>query len=80
MNIKKFRFFDKVVDIKRYIEEQFNIKFYQYTTLNLNNIQTYKRTRVLAKNKYGLNLHEVYLPNQNLDQSKNVLEITYFLI
>ena len=51
------------------------MRFYQLTTLNLNNIQTYKRTRVLAKNKYGLNLHEVYLPNQNLDQGKNVLEI-----
>ena len=75
LNIKKFRFFDKVVDIKRYIEEQFNIKFYQFTTLNLNNFQTYQRMRVLAKNKYGLNLHEVYLPNQNLEQGKDLLEI-----
>ena len=75
LNIKKFRFFDKVVDVKRYIEEQFNIKFYQFTTLNLNNFQTYQRMRVLAKNKYGLNLHEVYLPNQNLEQGKDLLEI-----
>ena len=64
-----------MVDVKRYIEEQFNIKFYQFTTLNLNNFQTYQRMRVLAKNKYGLNLHEVYLPNQNLEQGKDLLEI-----
>jgi hypothetical protein len=51
------------------------MKFYQNTTLNLNNYQTYQRMRVLAKNKYGLNLHDVYLPNQNLDQGKDILEI-----
>ena len=75
LNIKKFRFFDKVVDIKRYIEEQFNIEFYKHTTLHLNDFQIYQRMRVLAKNKYGLNLHEVYLPNQNLEQGKDLLEI-----
>ena len=75
LNIKNFRFFDRIVDIKRYLEEQLNMKFYQMTTLNLNNFQTYQRMRVLAKNKYGLNLHDVYLPNQNLEQGKDILEI-----
>ena len=75
LNIKSFRFFDRVVDIKRYVEEQFNMKFYQQTTLNMNNYQTYQKMRVLAKNKYGLNLHDVYLPNQNLEQGKDILDI-----
>ena len=75
LNIKSFRFFDRVVDIKRYVEEQFNMRFYQLTTLNMNNYQTYQRMRVLAKNKYGLNLHDVYLPNQNLEQGKDILDV-----
>ena len=75
LSIKPFRFFDRIVNVKRFVEEELNMKFYQLTTLNLNNYQTYQRMRVLAKNKYGLNLHDVYLPNQNLDQGKDILEI-----
>ena len=75
LNIQPFRFFDIVFDVKRYIEEYMNKKFYQLTTLNLNNNQTYQRMRVLARNKYGLNLHEVYLPSQNLETGKDILEV-----
>ena len=75
LNIKRFRFFDRIVDIKRYVEEQFNMRFYQLTTLNMNNYQTYQRMRVLAKNEFGLNLHDVYLPNQNLEKGKDILDI-----
>ena len=75
LNIQPFRFFDIVFDVKRYMEEHLNKKFYQMTTLNLNNYQTYQRMRVLARNKYGLNLHEVYLPNQNLVTGKDILEV-----
>ena len=45
------------------------------TTLNLNNWQTYQQMRVLAKTKYNLNLHEIFLPSQNLDQGKDILAI-----
>ena len=75
LNIKNFKLFDKVIDIKRYIEENLNMNFYKLTTLNLNNWQTYQQMRVLAKHKYGLNLHDVYLPNQNLEQGKDILDI-----
>ena len=75
LNIKNFKLFDKVIDIKRYIEEHLNMNFYKLTTLNLNNWQTYQQMRVLAKHKYGLNLHDVYLPNQNLEQGKDILDI-----
>ena len=75
LNIKNFKFFDKVISIRRYIEEHLNMNFYKLTTLNLNNAQTYQKMRVLAKHKYGLNLHEVILPNQNLEQGKDILDI-----
>ena len=75
LNIKNFKFFDKVISIRRYIEEHLNMNFYKLTTLNLNNAQTYQQMRVLAKHKFGLNLHEVILPNQKLDQGKDILEI-----
>ena len=75
LNIKSFKFFDKVISIRRYIEEHLNMNFYKLTTLNLNNSQTYQQMRVLAKHKYGLNLHEVILPKQNLEQGKDILDI-----
>ena len=75
LNIKNFKFFDKVICIRRYIEEHLNMNFYKLTTLNLNNAQTYQKMRVLAKHKYGLNLHEVILPNQNLEQGKDILDV-----
>ena len=75
LNIKNFKLFDKIIDVKRYIEEHLNMNFYKLTTINLNNWQTYQQMRVLAKHKYNLNLHDVYLPNQNLEQGKDILEI-----
>ena len=75
LKIKKFKLFDCVMDIKRYVEEYMNITFYKMTTLNLNDWQTYQQMRVLAKHKYGLNLHEVFLPSQNLEKGKDILDI-----
>ena len=75
LKIKKFKLFDCVMDIKRYVEEHMNMMFYKMTTLNLNDWQTYQQMRVLAKHKYGLNLHEVFLPSQNLAQGKDILDI-----
>ena len=75
LNIKNFKLFDKVIEIRRYVEEHLNMSFYKLTTVNLNNWQTYQQMRVLAKHKYGLNLHEVFLPNQNLEQGKDILDI-----
>ena len=75
LKIKKFKLFDCVMDIKRYVEEHMNMMFYKMTTLSLNDWQTYQQMRVLAKHKYGLNLHEVFLPSQNLVQGKDILDI-----
>ena len=75
LKIKKFKLFDCVIDIKRFVEEHMNMIFYKMTTLNLNDWQTYQQMRVLAKHKYGLNLHEIYLPSQNLAKGKDILDI-----
>ena len=75
LKIKNFKLFDVIIDIKKYVEEHMNMVFYKMTTLNLNDWQTYQQMRVLAKNKYDLNLHEIYLPSQNLVKGKDILDI-----
>ena len=75
LKIKKFKLFDCVMDIKRFVEEYMNMTFYNLSTLSLKDWQTYQQMRVLAKHKYGLNLHEIFLPSQNLDKGKDILEI-----
>ena len=75
LQVKIFPLFDTMINVKRYVEEYLNITFYNLTTLDLNNWQTYQQMRVLAKHKYGLNLHEIFLPNQNLQQGKDILDI-----
>ena len=75
LKIKNFKLFDKIIDIKRYIEEELNMNFYKLTTLNLDYWEIYQQMRALAKFKYGLNLHEVYLPCHHFEQGKDILEI-----
>ena len=75
LKIKKFKLFDCVMDIKRYVEQFMNKSFYNMTTHNLNDWQTYQQIRVFAKHKYGLNLHEIFLPSQNLEKGKDILDI-----
>ena len=75
LKVKHFELFDIVVDIKRYVEEYLNLTFYKMTTLNLNDWKTYQQMRVLAKSKYDLNLHEIFLPSQTLEQGKDILQI-----
>ncbi len=75
LSIANLPLFDVTINIKRYVEEYLNSMFYKMTTLNLNSWQTYQQMRVLAKTKYNLDLHEIFLPSQNLDQGKDILAI-----
>ena len=75
LTITPFTLFDKVIDPKRYVEEDLNLRFYKLATMNTNDWKTYQQMRVLAKSKYGLNLHEVFLPNHNLEQGEDMIEI-----
>ncbi|MCQ2817532.1 MAG: hypothetical protein MJ252_09740 [archaeon] len=75
LKLPKFKAFDHVIDIKRYVEEFFNEKWYKLTTFNLKDWTTYQQLRAFAKSKYGLNLHQIYLPNQSLDEGKDIITI-----
>ena len=75
LTIENFQLFDEIINVKRYIEEYFNITFYKMTTLNINDWKTYQQMRNLAKSKYNLNLHEIFLPSQSLEQGKDILDI-----
>ena len=75
LTIEKFQLFDIMIDVKRYVEEYFNITFYKMTTLNINEWKTYQLMRNLAKSKYNLKLHEILLPSQSLEQGQDILDI-----
>ncbi|KAF0974433.1 hypothetical protein FDP41_006465 [Naegleria fowleri] len=70
------RFYDKIIEIKRMVEQYLDKTFYDFTILALHDWKTYEEMRNLAYEKYGLNLVNVYLPGQTLEQGLDVLEIT----
>ena len=39
-------------------------------TINIYDMETYEQMRVMANYLFGLNLHDVYLPNQSVAQGK----------
>lgn len=49
--------------------------FYNLTTVALYDWKTYAEMRNLAREKYGVDLMEVFLPGQTLEQGVDVLEI-----
>jgi WASH complex subunit 7 len=69
-------FCERVVNIKKRIEEYLDETFYNMTALNLNDWRVYEEMRSLAKQKYKLELGEVHLPSKTIDQGLDVLEIT----
>jgi WASH complex subunit 7 len=62
-------------DIKNFVEMYLNRTFYDMTTLNLNDWKTYQQMRNLAKTKFNLNLHDIYLPSQTIEQGLDILYI-----
>lgn len=73
--IRPIRFYDKSIDIKRYVSHYLDTTFYNLTTIALHDWKTYGEMRNLAQEKYGLNLTEVHLPSQTLEQGIDVLQI-----
>lgn len=70
------KIFEKYLNIQEYVEDYLNRTFYDMTTLNINDWKTYQHMRILAKTKYDLNLHDVYLPSQTLEQGLDILLIS----
>jgi WASH complex subunit 7 len=68
--------FEKYFNLKEYVEDYLNRTFYDMTTLNINDWKTYQHMRILAKTKFELNLHDIYLPSQTIEQGLDILLIS----
>jgi WASH complex subunit 7 len=75
LNVGPLYLFETVINIKECIEEYLNKTFYDMTTMNLNDWKTYQQMRGLARTKFSLDLHDVYLPSQTLEQGIDILFI-----
>jgi len=75
MSIPHLQIFENYFNLKEYVEDYLNRTFYDMTTLNINDWKTYQHMRILAKTKYDLNLHDIYLPSQTLEQGLDILLI-----
>uniref|UniRef100_A0A158Q8R7 WASH-7_N domain-containing protein n=1 Tax=Elaeophora elaphi TaxID=1147741 RepID=A0A158Q8R7_9BILA len=65
--------FDRLIDVKRYVEKYLESTFYNLTAVALHDSNTYMAMSLLAKQKYNLILCQSRLPFQKLDQGPDVL-------
>ena len=69
------RFCGTAVSIKDRVTHYLNSTFYNLTTVALHNWMSYSEMRNLAREKFGLELSDGYLPGQTLQQGLDVLVI-----
>mmetsp|Transcript_20449 Transcript_20449/g.44383 ORF Transcript_20449/g.44383 Transcript_20449/m.44383 type:complete len:1312 (+) Transcript_20449:63-3998(+) len=62
-------------DVKSEVENYLETTFYDLSTLNLNDCNTYNEMRIIANERYGLNLTDPYLPDGSLDQGVDFIDI-----
>ncbi|KAL3994037.1 WASH complex subunit 7 family protein [Acanthocheilonema viteae] len=65
--------FDRLIDVKRYVEKYLESTFYDLTAVALHDSNTYMAMSLLAEQKYNLILCQSRLPFQKLDQGPDVL-------
>eukprot|EP00899_Mesostigma_viride_P010833 jgi/Mesvir1/19751/Mv13057-RA.1 len=66
----------KVVDIRARVARHLARVFYNFTAVALHNGQTYTQMRILAVEKYGLELApDTHLPERTLEQGQDVLAL-----
>jgi WASH complex subunit 7 len=70
IQFEKISIFDTKIDLKIEISKAFNETFYNMNTINIYDMETYEQMRIMANYLFGLNLHDVYLPNQTVSQGK----------
>lgn len=76
LNLKPLCLWDEVIDIKERISHYLDVTFYNLATISLHKWKTYAEMRALARQKYGLELNEVYLPSHaHFSQGLDILEI-----
>ena len=64
-----------LLNIKWYVTQYLNETFYNLTSLALHNWKTYGEMAELSRQKYGIILEKMQLPNQQLEQGLDVLEV-----
>ena len=70
------RFFDEWKHIAAEVEKYLDVQFYNLNALMTNDWKTYEEMRNLARERYGLQIAEGYLPGSIVDQGLDVLVIT----
>ncbi|CAK8684321.1 unnamed protein product [Clavelina lepadiformis] len=73
--VQPINFLGDFIDVKAYVTHYLDQTFYNLTTVALHDWRTYAEMRNLASQKYQLKMQEVHLPNQQLEQGLDVLEI-----
>jgi len=68
IGINKIQIIDSIIDIKDEIAKMLNETFYNINALNMHDYQTYEEIRILAAEKFGLDLVHVFIPSQTLNQ------------
>lgn len=75
LNLSSIRLFDRLINVKAYVEHYLDKLIYNLTTVALHDWKTYGEMRSLARHKYDLLTVEAHLPSQTLEQGLDVLEI-----
>ena len=63
------------IDVKGEVESYLEKSFYDLSTLNLNDCNTYNRMRIIANEKYGIHLTDPFLPDGSLDHAVDFIDI-----
>jgi len=61
--------------VKGEVENYLEKSFYDLSTLNLNDCNTYNRMRIIATERYGLHLTDASLPDGSLDNGVDFIDI-----
>jgi len=75
LSLKPIRFMGIILDIKGMVTHYLDQTFYNLTTVALHDWKTYSKMRKVATDKYNLKMQQVHLPNQQLEQGLDVLNI-----
>uniref|UniRef100_H2ZAQ0 WASH complex subunit 4 n=1 Tax=Ciona savignyi TaxID=51511 RepID=H2ZAQ0_CIOSA len=73
--LQPVKFLGSFISVKEYVTHYLDQTFYNLTTVALHDWRTYGQMRNLAAQRYQLEMQEVHLPNQQLEQGLDVLEI-----
>ncbi|CAJ0581830.1 unnamed protein product, partial [Mesorhabditis spiculigera] len=71
----RLRLYDRVIDVKEFVERYLERTFYNLTVVALHDRHTYTRMAGLAESRYGLQLVDGHLPYFNLGQGLDVIAV-----